>query len=197
VQADGTIVESNQTRSTSFGGTTLARDPADLSADFVFQSKGVVSADGYVVEVRIPFKSLKYQSADVQSWGLNIVRQEQHSGTRTAGRRRAERPVVPRAVRHARRLNDLRRGLVVDVNPEITQRTAGIPNTPGVVGGWSYDRRRPEIGGNARWGVTNNLTLNGTVNPDFSQIESDAGQLYSIPGSPLLRREAAILPGRN
>ena len=48
--------------------------------DFAFQSKGRVTPDGYVVEVRIPFKSLKYQSAEVQTWGINIVRQVQHSG---------------------------------------------------------------------------------------------------------------------
>jgi hypothetical protein len=186
VQADGTLIESNQSRSNGFGGTTLARDPADLSADFVFQSKGVVTPDGYVVEVRIPFKSLKYQSADVQSWGLNIVRQEQHSGHEdswTPARRAGLSFLAQSGTLDG--LTDLRRGLVVDVNPEMTQRTTGLPNTTGVPGGWGYSRARPEVGGNARWGVTNNLTLNGTINPDFSQIESDAGQLVFDPRSAL------------
>jgi hypothetical protein len=45
------------------------------------------------------------------------------------------------------------------------------------------------VGGNARWGITNNLTLNGTVNPDFSQIESDAGQLAFDPRQALFFAE--------
>src|SRR5439155_13330530 len=48
---------------------------------------------------------------------------------------------------------------------------------------------RPEVGGNVRWGITNNLTLNGTVNPDFSQIESDAGQFTFDPRQALFFAE--------
>ena len=83
----------------------------------------------------------------------------------------------------------MQRGLVVDVNPEITQRTVGLGPSTGVAGGWRYDAGRPEVGGNARWGVTNNITLNGTVNPDFSQIESDAGQFSFDPRQALFFAE--------
>lgn len=190
VQSDGTITEANQSRSSGFGGTTLARDPADLSSDFVFQSKGRVTADGFVVEVRIPFKSLKYQAADVQTWGLNIVREVQHSGQEDswAPARRAGLSFLGQSGA-LEGLTDLHRGLVLDVNPEATQRTAGVAPVPGAGERWGYAAGRPEIGGNVRWGVTNNLTLNGTVNPDFSQIESDAGQLSFDPRSALFFAE--------
>jgi hypothetical protein len=190
VQADGTIVESNQSRSSSMGGSTLARDPADVSADYVFQSKGQVTAEGYVVEVRIPFKSLRYQSADVQRWGLNVVRQIQHSGHEDswAPARRAGLSFLSQSGT-LDDLTDLRRGLVVDVNPEVTQRTAGARAPTTAPSDWRYAAGRPEIGGNARWGITNNLTLNGTVNPDFSQIESDAGQLAFDPRQALFFAE--------
>src|SRR5207249_4143171 len=52
----------------------------DLSPDFVYQSHGHFTDWGYEVEVRIPFKSLRYQSVDPQSWGLQVVRVVQHSG---------------------------------------------------------------------------------------------------------------------
>ena len=192
VQADGTIVESNSKQSASFGGSTLARDPTDLSPDFVYQSKGHVTDDGFVVEVRIPFKSLKYQSAAEQSWDLNVVRQEQHSGHEDswAPARRAGLSFLGQSG-SLDGLTDLRRGLVVDVNPELTQRTSGLPRLQQAVpqAGWGYDAGRPEIGGNGRWGITNNLTLSGTVNPDFSQIESDAGQLGFDPRSALFFAE--------
>ena len=79
VQMDGTIVEQGQ----SLGGwtpTLSGRVAPDLSQDFVFTSKGRLTDYGYEVEIRVPLKSLKYQSADVQSWDLNIVRNVQHSG---------------------------------------------------------------------------------------------------------------------
>jgi hypothetical protein len=60
----------------------------------------------------------------------------------------------------------------------VTQRTLGTPATNGQ---WNYDGERPEVGGNVRWGITNDLTLNATVNPDFSQVESDAGQFSFDP----------------
>jgi hypothetical protein len=189
VQADGIIVESNQSHSSGAVGPTLARDQADLNPDFVFQSKGTVTPDGYIVEIRIPFKSLKYQSADAQSWGLNVVRQERHSGhedswtpARLAGLSFLSQSGT------LENLTDLRRGLVLDVNPELTQRTTGLPTTAQGTS-WRYAGGRPEVGGNARWGVTNNLTLSGTVNPDFSQIESDAGQVGFDPRQALFFAE--------
>jgi hypothetical protein len=192
VQSDGTITESNQSHSSGFGGTTLARDPADLSSDFVFQSRGRVTAAGYEIEIRIPFKSLKYQSRDVQTWGLNVVRQVQHSGHEDswAPARRSGLTFLGQSGA-IEGLTGLRRGLVLDVNPEITQRTTGLPTAPapGVTDRWNYAAERPVLGGNARWGITNNLTLNGTVNPDFSQIESDAGQLSFDPRQALFFAE--------
>lgn len=189
VQSDGTIVESNQNRSSGLGGAALARDPTDVSADFVFTSKGRVVPEGYVVEVRIPFKSLKYQSAAAQTWGLNIVRVVQHSGHENSWvpARRSGLSFLSQSG-SLEDLTDLRRGLVVDVNPEVTQRTVGA--SPAAIGGADrFDANRPEIGGNARWGITNNLTLNGTVNPDFSQVESDAGQFTFDPRQSLFFSE--------
>src|SRR5207249_2892999 len=52
----------------------------DLNPDYVYESRGRVTERGYEVEVRIPFKSLRYQSADPQDWGLQLVRSVQHSG---------------------------------------------------------------------------------------------------------------------
>ena len=48
-------------------------------------------------------------------------------------------------------------------------------------GRWNYDPDSPEFGGNVRWGITPNLTLNGTINPDFSQVEADVGQFLFDP----------------
>src|SRR5205085_2557643 len=79
VQMDGTIVETGPAGGGGWTPTLSGRAAPDLSQDFVYSSKGRLTDYGYEVEIRIPFKSLKYQSADAQSWDINVVRQVQHS----------------------------------------------------------------------------------------------------------------------
>jgi hypothetical protein len=188
VQMDGTLVENNQARGGGSGSSTNSRELPDLNPDFVFQSKGRLTPYGYEVEIRVPFKSLKYQSADPQTWGFNAVRTVQHSGREDswAPARRANASFL-RQSGNLRGLTDLRRGLVLDVTPEVTQRTTGEPAIAGPT--WRYEAERPKIGGNVRWGMSNNFTLNGTVNPDFSQIESDEGQVTYDPRQALFFTE--------
>jgi hypothetical protein len=185
VQLDGTLVESNTVRGGGFMQQASARESADLSQDFVFASKGRVTDWGYEVELRIPFKSLRYQSIDRQVWSLNVVRVVQHSGVEDtwAPARRANASFLAQSGT-LEGLTDLRRGLVLDLNPVATQRTVGAQQTPASPGaGWRYDAERAEVGLNARWGISNNSVLNATINPDFSQVESDAGQFSFDPRS--------------
>src|SRR5205085_4904705 len=55
VQADGALLEGHNTGSGSiFGGGAQGREQADLSPDYVFQSRGRLTDYGYEVEIRIP-----------------------------------------------------------------------------------------------------------------------------------------------
>ena len=187
VQGDGSLIEgANVTASGFIGGAVVGREQPDLSPDFVFQSRGHVTEWGYEVEVRIPFKSLRYQPRQPQDWRLNIVRQVKHSGVEDSWfpARRANATFVGQAGNLVG-LNGMHRGLVVDLNPEATGKASGAP-TPSR--GYQYDVGDPQVGGNVRWGVSDNLTLNGTIKPDFSQVESDAGQLAFDP------RQALFFP---
>ncbi len=185
VQQDGVIVESNTQSTGGFLVAVAARDSVDRSQDFVYQSKGHVTSFGYQVEVRIPFKSLKYQSQDVQRWGLNITRKIQHSGWEDswAPAKRAATSFLAQSGT-LDDLTDLSRGLVLDLTPVVTQHTTGaqtLPAQPGL--GWRYSAAQPQVGGNVRWGMTNNFTLNATVKPDFAEIESDATKIAIDPRS--------------
>ena len=178
-QADGVLNETGQGGSHGFSAIQ-SRESADLSPDFVFQSRGRVTAWGYEVEVRIPFKSLKYQSQPVQTWGLNVVRRVQHSGyedTWTPAMRASASFLSQSGTLTG--LTDLRRGLVLELTPEVTDRMDGA--AAAADGRWSYRTRAPAVGANVRWGLTNNLTLSGAVKPDFSQVEADAQQFQYDP----------------
>jgi hypothetical protein len=178
VQMDGTIVEAGQSLGGGWTPALSGRVAPDLSQDFVFTSKGRLTSYGYEVEMEIPFKSIKYQSADVQSWDINVVREVQHSGYEDswAPARRSNASFLSQGG-VIDSLWGFDRGLVLDVNPVVTRKATGTP-TPR---GWSYTHPRPQFGANVRWGMTSNLTLNGTVRPDFAEVESDAGQFVIDP----------------
>src|SRR6266568_7050738 len=146
----------------------------DLNPDYVYESRGRLTAWGYSVEVRIPLKSLRYQSADPQDWGLQIVRVVQHSGYEETWTP-AVRANASFLIQSGRLvgLTGLKRGVVLDLTPEFTTKVDGAPVAPG-----RYDYTgTPELGGNLRWGVTQNLAVTATANPDFSQVEADVGQV--------------------
>lgn len=179
VQADGALVEGNQTRRTATeGDRTGGREQPDLSPDYTFDSRGRVTDTGYEVEIRIPFRSLRYQSAATQDWTLQIIRKSAQSGREDTWAP-ARRDATSFLAQHGKLtgLTGLRRGLVLELNPIATSSINGAPATSG----WRYDGGKPEVGGNVKWGMSTNFTMNGTVNPDFSQVESDAGQISPDP----------------
>jgi hypothetical protein len=180
VQLDGAFAEG-----TRGSGATSGRETPDYNPDFVYQSKGRLTEGGYEVEMRIPFKSLRYQSLPQQDWGIHVTRVVPQQGIEDswAPAKRDAASFLSQSGR-LKNLTDLRRGLVLDLNPIATAKLDGQDTA----NGWSYDASRPEFGMNLRWGITPNLTMNGTVNPDFSQVESDAGQFSFDP------RQALFFP---
>lgn len=157
-----------------FSGMNPLEGTVDLNPDYVFESRGRLVDGGYDVEIRIPFKSLRYQEGAEQTWGLNVLRRVQHSGFQDtwAPAVRANASFLGQSGTLAG-LHDLRRGLVLEVTPTATGRLNG---SRAPAGGWDY-ADAGEVGADVRWGIRQNLTLNGTVNPDFSQVEADVGQV--------------------
>lgn len=187
VQADGVLVERGVIGGGGFSsGGARAREGADLSPDFVFASKGRLVPGGYEVEFRVPFKSLRYQASAEQTWQLHVLRQIQHSGFEDSWvpAERASASFLGQSGR-LKGMNGLKRGLALDLTPELTSRYDGTPKG----GGWDYDRAGPELGANVRFGLTNDLTLNGTANPDFSQVEADVTQIQFDPRDALFFSE--------
>ncbi len=181
-------VQQDGTRSSQFGGGAGGASATgggfrninpldgtvDLNPDYFFESKGRLVPGGYEVEVRIPFKSLRYQDGDVQNWGIHILRRIQHSGFQDTWA-----PAVRATANFLAQsgtldgLHDMHRGLVLEATPTFTGRVDGGPAT---TGSRNYTSRG-DFGGDARWGIRQNLTLNATINPDFSQVEADIGQV--------------------
>jgi hypothetical protein len=167
VQQDGVRTEGATSAGRMFGGNI------DRSPDFLYESRGRVTAEGYVVEVRIPFKSLRYPAGDVLEWGINIERKTQRTGfvdTWPDVRRASASFLAQGGVLTG--LRDISRGVVIEAQPFVTM---SAPATR-VDGSLVRSDAAADAGVNVRFGFTN-LSLDATVNPDFSQIEADVGQV--------------------
>jgi hypothetical protein len=148
-------------------------DTADLSPDYQFDSKGRLTPEGYTVEIRIPFKSLRYPSSPGMKWGINFERKIQRTGRQDTwtDAKRVASFLAQSATMEG--LHDLRRGVVTEIQPFITASANGALDDNNSFSRESID---PSAGVNVRLGFTN-ISLDATVNPDFSQVESDASQV--------------------
>lgn len=172
VQADGTKSEGGG----FIPGANLSPGQNDLSPDFRWQSKGRLTDYGYEVEIRIPFSGIRFPVATNQRWGLQINRKVQHSGyeeTWTPALKGAASFIAQAGELNG--LTNIEHGQVIELNPELTNTVNGTP-PPSAKTGWAYSAN-PTIGGNIKWGIGSNFVLNGTVKPDFSQVEADATQI--------------------
>jgi len=180
IQADGALNESGGLSCGMTGCGSATRQPPDLSQDFVWQSKGRITPQGYVVEIEIPFKSIRFQSGKSQTWGINFLRVVQRTGQEeTWTRVKLSASSFLAQSGKLEGLTDLDAGHVLDVVPTVTSRVAGTPPAAGAA--FDYSGGSPQFGGDLRYGLTPNLTLHATAHPDFSQVESDVTQFAFDP----------------
>jgi hypothetical protein len=157
------------------GGYSAQRDMMagllDRSPDFLWESKGQRTDDGWVAEIRIPFKSLRWAGGEVQTWGFNVQRETRRTGYTDTWTdvRRANASFLAQAGTITG-IRDIQRGVVTELQPTM------VVDYPGALGdaGFSRDDPKPEFGANLRLGFTN-FAVDATLNPDFSQVESDVG----------------------
>ncbi len=173
-QEDGVQTEGAFNAGSAWGGGNFQGGTLDKSPDYKWDSAGLVTEQGYTVEIRIPFKSLRYPGNGPQRWGINIQRKVQRTGytdTWTDVRRASNSFLGQAGTMEG--LHDLKRGVVTEVQPFITASENGARTA---TGNFSRDKIKVNPGVNMRLGFTN-MSIDATVNPDFSQVESDAGQV--------------------
>ena len=162
------------------GGGRFGVPRGDASWDVLFETAARIVADGFVAEMAIPFKSLRYpqrEAGTAHRWGLQIAR--------TIGGKDEADVWSPTSRDIAGFLPQM--GLL-DGMTDLSRRPTTWRSCPPVTATrfGSLDRGTgrfregdpsPEGGVNLKYGVTSNLTADVTFNPDFSQIESDLPQI--------------------
>jgi hypothetical protein len=150
----------------------------DYTFDTVWQSEGRLTPDGFAVLIAVPFRSLRFSNADVQTWGIGLARfiPAQNEGSYWPYyTNRIEGFATQLAT-----LDGLERvspGRNLQFIPYAAAGSSHFLNTsdfapPDYV--QQYDHR---AGLDAKIIVHDSFTLDVTLNPDFSQVESDNPQV--------------------
>ena len=168
-QSDGVRSEGAGQVSSLIPGST------DKNPDFTWESKGRITDRGYEVEIRIPFKSLRYPGSGPQTWGFNVTRVVQRTGYTDTWTdvRRANASFLGQEGAIGG-LHNLKRGIALEAQPFVTATADGSRDT--VSGSFAREDVNPDAGLNLRLGFTS-YALDATLNPDFSQVETDQGQV--------------------
>jgi hypothetical protein len=144
----------------------------------VWDVKSVRSDIGYTVEMRIPFKSLRYRTGGTQTWGMNVRRVVKWKnevsnltqvpasyGTNGVGQMAVAATLVG--------LETPAQAMNLEIKPYAaaaltTDRAARVP--------FSNDLSR-NVGLDVKYGLTRGLTSDLTINTDFAQVEEDQQQV--------------------
>ncbi len=177
----------------------------DFSVDIVMDSKGSITSDGFVVEVAIPFKSLRYTAGEGKQWKLHLFRCIQ----RFNGERSAWMPISRDnssflgQAGHIAGLVGVSNERTLEIIPSITFSQTGkrvnsfVPGSPEARAGIaSTDADRflnkpaaADIGVTAKYNLTPEVTLNFAYNPDFAQVEADAAVVTANQRFPIFFEE--------
>ncbi|MFZ0751267.1 MAG: DUF5916 domain-containing protein, partial [Pyrinomonadaceae bacterium] len=159
----------------------------DYSVDIVMESKGLLTQDGYTVEVAIPFKSLRYVSGKGKLWGVQVFRIIQRLNNEEDSWMPISRSTTGRLNQagHITDLEGISTERTLELIPSLTvsetgKRVRSIPpftlqRTPGLVdpGRFVNEPIKFDLGLTAKYSITPTVTLDLAINPDFAQVEAD------------------------
>lgn len=154
---------------------TLTHEP-DFQWDGVWDSEVRRLPDRWTAEVAIPFRTLRFPEGGSRPWRLWIRRQCQRLNEISSWPpwKQGEAGNIMLQAADLTGLDGVRSGHAVHIEPYVSGTLDGTRDTGGgQAGAWSDERRRA-AGLDVQAAVTSGLTLNATLKPDFSQIESDA-----------------------
>ena len=144
----------------------------DWSPDFIWESMGKKNVEGFAVEVKIPIKTLRFANAEVVKMRIGFIR---------GINRYTEQNAFPEWKAKGSSLSYLgfcqfegiKYKRILQVLPSVTYMKRRERKVPEALD--SFDEKN--LGLTSKVGLTSELTLDVTVNPDFSHIEIDEGQV--------------------
>ncbi len=170
LQYDGQLSKAGQGTSMMGGSMGGSGGGFNINWDGVWDVKTVMGDFGWSAEFRIPFKTIRYPSGDVQSWGMNfqrnITRRNENAYWSPLGRQF-----------NILRLADA--GLLTDLETTSQRNLKIVPYVLGELSdvGETGSDTDTEWGVDIKYSLTQSLTLDLTYNTDFAQVEADESQV--------------------
>ena len=154
----------------------LSNGNEDASFDMIFDSRGQVTDSGYQVEVAIPFASLRFPDKPEQTWRVNFWRDHQRDLRRRYNWAASDRnnPCWMCQWGYLTGMKDIESGKNIEIMPTLVGFQSGAVNDNL---GFDNDNQDLQASTNLRYGLSSNSSVEATINPDFSQVESDATQI--------------------
>ncbi|HUQ86164.1 MAG TPA: DUF5916 domain-containing protein [Vicinamibacterales bacterium] len=144
-----------------------------FDADVVWYSVAKTTSDGYVVEIQVPLQTLRFKGGDTVRMGLVFFRKVSRIGVSYSWPEMLPGQWVFDRPSHIT-FSNLKPRRLVEVLPSVTY---GVRQERESAAAWSAADSDAHVGASGKFGITSGVTLDATVNPDFSQVESDAFQV--------------------
>ncbi len=146
---------------------------SDISWNAVWDAAASVDEEGWIAEFRIPYSQLRFSQAPEQVWGFNVEREIQRKNEIVQWKPIAkDAPGWVSEFGDLAGISDIRPPRRLEVLPYVVAQQWLTPpqdGNPFETGKEFFGT----FGGDVRFGLTNSLTLNLTMNPDFGQVEAD------------------------
>ncbi len=146
----------------------------DILWDAVWEAEAKITNEGWSVEMKIPLSQLRFSSnQSVQTWGVNfqrrIARNNEFNYWSETSQTTAGMVSLFGRLEGIRDLDEPRR---LEITPYVS---ANLARQPGDSNDPYYKENDfgGNIGGDIKYGLTSDLTLTATINPDFGQVEAD------------------------
>jgi len=168
VQADGILTSGFFSREGGF--------PFDTSWDAIWYPAVRITSEGWTVEMRIPYSMLRFPEAESQQWGINFRRIIPRSGETLDWvliRRSEMMGGIVSRFGTLEGLNRLQPRRNIQVAPYTRSQVLTEEGDPGRL----QSSRDIAVGGDLKIGISTNVTLDATINPDFGQVEADPAVL--------------------
>lgn len=162
------------------GDLLMEQNNEDSNYDLIFESETRMYKDKWTAEFKIPFKSLRFPDKNEQEWKVNLWRCRPRKDRVQISWAPINRDITGFMTQFGtiRGIKNIKSGKNLEILPYALASQAGYLNdNSDPNSGFVNEKVKVKGGIGLKYAFTSNLSGEATVNPDFSQVESDAAQI--------------------
>ncbi|MFN8241007.1 MAG: DUF5916 domain-containing protein [Bacteroidales bacterium] len=154
--------------------TRYAAGKEDLGMDLVFYSAGSIDSTGYYIEIKLPLKSIRFTNREPVMMAVIFERHISRLSTQgTFPNLSADQGMAFLNQMQPFKYEGVKHYKLFEALPAVTYSYRGEQQS----GKMTTTENKPDAGLTLKYGITSQLVLDAAINPDFSQVEADAGQV--------------------